>query len=131
MSWQNYVDQQLIGTGEASGGIIAGHDGNIWATSPEFSGKVTPQEIATIFKAFDDPSSAYVNGLRLAGEKWRCVRVDDGWIHLKKDQGSAHCVRTQKTVLIAANDGTTDSMTEGKTNNCVHKLGDYLKNAGY
>ena len=33
MSWQNYVDQQLMGSGLLNSAIIAGHDGTIWAKS--------------------------------------------------------------------------------------------------
>lgn len=33
MSWQNYVDQQLMGSGFVSKAVIAGHDGTLWAKS--------------------------------------------------------------------------------------------------
>lgn len=33
MSWQNYVDQQLLGSGVVTKAIIAGHDGTLWAKS--------------------------------------------------------------------------------------------------
>lgn len=33
MSWQNYVDQQLMGSGYVSKAVIAGHDGTLWAKS--------------------------------------------------------------------------------------------------
>ena len=34
MSWQQYVDDQLIGTKIIDEACLAGHDGVIWATSP-------------------------------------------------------------------------------------------------
>lgn len=33
MSWQSYVDQQLMGSGLVAKAIIAGHDGTLWAKS--------------------------------------------------------------------------------------------------
>jgi hypothetical protein len=35
MSWQSYVDNNLIGTGQVSQGAIFGLEGVQWATSPE------------------------------------------------------------------------------------------------
>jgi len=42
MSWQSYVDDQLLATKMVSAAAIAGHDGNIWAKSagPYFSKKL-------------------------------------------------------------------------------------------
>jgi profilin len=37
MSWQSYVDDQLIGTGHVSKAVITGLDGSIWAVSSGFS----------------------------------------------------------------------------------------------
>ena len=36
MSWQSYVDDQLISTKMIKNAVIAGHDGNIWAASAGF-----------------------------------------------------------------------------------------------
>jgi profilin len=33
MSWQAYVDQNLVGTKKVVQAAIHGHDGNVWATS--------------------------------------------------------------------------------------------------
>jgi profilin len=33
MSWQAYVDTNLVGTGKLTLAAIHGHDGNVWATS--------------------------------------------------------------------------------------------------
>lgn len=133
MSWQQYVDTHIVGTGDATGGLIAGHDGSIWASSPDVQNKVSSEELQGLFKAYRDPSDVQVNGAYLAGEKWRVVKVspDDGWIHLKKGAQSAHVIKTDKALLIGFNDGSSDKVTEGKTSTCVQKLGDYLKSQGY
>merc|ERR1712158_303036 len=38
MSWQSYVDDQLISTNMIKNAVIAGHDGNIWASSAGTTG---------------------------------------------------------------------------------------------
>jgi profilin len=37
MSWQSYVDDQLMATKFVNHAVIAGHDGNIWAQSAGFT----------------------------------------------------------------------------------------------
>ena len=37
MSWQSYVDDQLLNTKMVTHAVICGHDGNIWASSNNFS----------------------------------------------------------------------------------------------
>lgn len=36
MSWQSYVDDQLISTKMIKHAVICGHDGSIWASSADF-----------------------------------------------------------------------------------------------
>lgn len=40
MSWQSYVDEQLVGTGNITQAAIVGLDGNAWAQSAGFGLKV-------------------------------------------------------------------------------------------
>lgn len=37
MSWQAYVDDQLMSTKMVTHAVICGHDGNIWAQSAGFT----------------------------------------------------------------------------------------------
>jgi profilin len=39
MSWQAYVDNQLLATGKIAQAAIYGHNGSLWATSPGFQVK--------------------------------------------------------------------------------------------
>ena len=41
MSWQAYVDTNLVGTGKITKAAIHGHDGSLWATSKGFSVNTT------------------------------------------------------------------------------------------
>jgi hypothetical protein len=40
MSWQDYVDKSLLGTGLVSKAAIHGHNGGAWATSAGFAVRV-------------------------------------------------------------------------------------------
>jgi hypothetical protein len=59
MSWQDYIDQQLLcvlpSGGQLAHAAIVGTDGSVWAESNGFPA-ITEQEIAAIVKGFDDPS---------------------------------------------------------------------------
>lgn len=59
MSWQDYIDQQLMCTlpsgGQLSHAAIVGTDGGVWAQSESFPA-ITEEEIAALVKGFDDPS---------------------------------------------------------------------------
>jgi profilin len=37
MSWQAYVDDNLVGTGKVAKAAIFGLNGSLWATSPDFA----------------------------------------------------------------------------------------------
>ena len=67
MSWQQYVDEQLIVTKVVKDAVIAGHDGNIWAASKDFT--VTAEEMKKIAENFDNKEVMAMNGLVVAGTK--------------------------------------------------------------
>lgn len=41
MSWQDYVDKQLLASRCVTKAAIAGLDGNVWAKSPDFEVSIT------------------------------------------------------------------------------------------
>ena len=67
MSWQQYVDEQLIATKVVKDAVIAGHDGNIWAASKDFS--VSAEEMKKIAENFNNQEVLAMNGLVVAGTK--------------------------------------------------------------
>ena len=46
MSWQSYIDDQLMNTNLIKHAVIAGHDGNIWATSKEFKVSISGRGVS-------------------------------------------------------------------------------------
>lgn len=52
MSWQDYVDNQLMASQCVNKACIAGHDGNIWASSKGF--EVSPTSILAVHTKYND-----------------------------------------------------------------------------
>lgn len=63
MSWQEYVDSSLVGSGNVQEAAIIGFDGIIWATSATL--KLNNEDCQTIIKAYAVPTSS----INLCGEK--------------------------------------------------------------
>jgi len=126
MSWQAYVDTQLVGTGHCTKGIIIGHDGSLWAATAGFNLK--GNEGRQLAQQFNDPTSAFSGGVLVAGEKYMCIKADNRSIYGKKGAGGVACVKTTQAILIGTYD---DSIQPGQCANAVEKLADYLIENGY
>ncbi|KAI3657905.1 hypothetical protein MP638_003542 [Amoeboaphelidium occidentale] len=98
MSWQQYVDGNLVGTGKITKAAIHGLDGNPWATTAGFT--VKPDEAKTLVKAFSDASGIRASGLLIGGEKFIALRADDRSIYAKKGANGVVCVKTKQAVII-------------------------------
>jgi len=126
MSWQGYVDQQLIATGNIAQGAILGLDGNTWATSAGFT--ITPAEGAALANNFKNPSAAQAGGIVAAGTRYLTLKADDRSIYGKKGTSGIVTVKTATAVLIGVyKEGTQP----GAAANTVEKLADYLIENGY
>jgi len=68
MSWQEYVDSGLVGSGKISMAALIGQDQSVWAKSSDFP-TVTAPQLAALFKAFSDPSGLRAEGIRIASDK--------------------------------------------------------------
>jgi profilin len=90
-SWQSYVDEKLVGTGQIAAGAIIGLDGGTWAASPGFSLKYRlilffsyysyifsffrageGSKIVTLFK---NPSNVFASGVTVNGIKYIGIKV--------------------------------------------------------
>jgi len=126
MSWQTYVDSNLVGSGTLKQAAIFGHDGGQWATSAGFACK--PDEIKTLFAAYKDPSGIRSSGIHLAGVKYFALKCDDRSIYGKKASCGCITVKTNKAILVGIYDETQQP---GAAANVVEKVADYLINSGY
>ncbi|PKK72025.1 Profilin/allergen [Rhizophagus irregularis] len=126
MSWQAYVDNQLLGTGRISQAAIYGHNGSLWATSPGFS--LSPEEIKTLVDAFDNAEKIQSNGIYANGVKYFALNHDEKNIHGKKGLDGVVAEKTAQAVIIGVyKEGTV----AGQANKVVGDLGDYLRGLNY
>merc|ERR1711928_213980 len=103
MSWQSYVDEQLIASGMVTAAAIAGHDGNIWAKSNGFN--ASPDEVKRLLSNW---------GPNLARGK--------------KGSSGVHIYKTSQAVIIAC---YSEPIVAEQCAVTTEKLGDYLVSVGY
>ncbi|KDN45285.1 putative PFY1-profilin [Tilletiaria anomala UBC 951] len=126
MSWQTYVDTNLLGSGRVSHAAILGLKGGVWATSSGFA--LTPEEQRTIVSTFDAPDTAQANGIRAAGRKYFCLKADGRSVYGKQGADGIVCVKTAQCVLVCV---YLSPIVPGEANKVVESLGDYLISAGF
>lgn len=67
MSWQEYIDTSLLGSGHITEAAIIGHDGSLWAHSSSY--ELSAEETLIILRAYEQPESLFQAGLTLRGTK--------------------------------------------------------------
>jgi len=95
MSWQSYIDDQLLNTKMVTHAVICGHDGNIWATSSDFS--VTPDELKTLIAKYNNVEAMATSGIMIAGIKYMYLSSNDKVIRAKKGMNGVHTIKTTQS----------------------------------
>jgi profilin len=130
MSWQAYVDQSLVGTGNIDKAVICDATGQTtWASSPGFS--LAPAEMSAIAASFNDksePKGVISNGIKINGEKYMTIEASDDSLKAKKGKEGIVAYKTAQALLIAHH--PADIQTPNAFNS-VAELGEYLKKVGY
>ncbi|KAF8799814.1 profilin [Phlegmacium glaucopus] len=126
MSWQTYVDTNLVGTGKVSKAAILGLKGGVWATSHGFT--LSTEEQAAIVEGFVTPDKVQASGIRLAGQKYFTLSVIDRTIQGKKGADGVVVVKTTQAVLVAE---YTAPIQAPEATKVVESLADYLISVGY
>ncbi|KAI7879733.1 Profilin/allergen [Lichtheimia hyalospora FSU 10163] len=126
MSWQQYVDSNLIGTGSVSQAAIYGHNGSQWAVSPGFQLKA--EEVQEIVNGFTNPDGIRASGVHANGVKYFVLRADERSIYGKKNADGICLVKTNQAVLVGV---YTEGIQPGMCTKVVEGLADYLISVGY
>ncbi|XP_059619227.1 profilin [Phlebotomus argentipes] len=126
MSWQDYVDNQLLASRCVSKAAIAGHDGGVWAKSDAF--EVTKDEISKLVKGFEREDLLTSGGVTLAGQRYIYLSGTDRVIRAKLGKVGVHCMKTQQAVIVSIYE---DPVQPQQAASVVEKLGDYLITCGY
>jgi len=126
MSWQEYIDKQLMASGVVKHAVIAGHDGIIWAKSDKFN--PIDDDMISVFKGFGDKGLLQTSGLTIGGERYIYLSGDDKIIRAKKGKIGVHCMKTKQAVVVALYE---DPVQPQQCATVVEKLGEYLESCGY
>ncbi|KIO32638.1 hypothetical protein M407DRAFT_241333 [Tulasnella calospora MUT 4182] len=126
MSWQTYVDTNLVGTGKVSKAAIVGQQGGVWATSPGFT--LSQEEQNAVVGAWRDPSVVQASGVKLASVKYFTLQATPEHIYGKKGADGCIIVKTKQAILVAVY-GEPTQAPEATT--VVEGLADYLRGVGY
>ncbi|KAI0635071.1 profilin [Trametes polyzona] len=126
MSWQAYVDNNLLGTGKISKAAILGQAGGVWASSPGYT--LSADEQKAIVNAFNKPDEVLASGVRLAGQKFFTLQANDRSIYGKKQADGCILVKTKQAVLVAE---YTAPVQAPEATPIVENLADYLISVGY
>merc|ERR1712059_83314 len=97
MSWQSYVDEQLIASGMVTAAAIAGHDGNIWAKSNGFN--ASPDEVKRLLSNWG-PNLA-MGGVTVNTFKYMFLSSNEKVVRGKKGSSGVHIYKTSQAVIIA------------------------------
>ncbi|TFY81802.1 hypothetical protein EWM64_g2209 [Hericium alpestre] len=126
MSWQAYVDSNLLGTGKISKAAILGQAGGVWAASPGYTLSADEQKAAV--NAFSNPGAIQASGVRLAGRKFFVLQANERSIYGKQQADGVVLVKTKQAVLVAEYVAPTQAP---EATLIVEGLADYLINVGY
>jgi len=126
MSWQSYVDDQLLNTKMVTHAVICGHDGNIWAKSADFV--VTPEELKALIGKYADTSMLAQSGITVAGKKYMYLSSTDKVIRAKKGTSGVHAIKTTQTYIVCVYE---DPIVPEQAASVTEKLGDYLIQVGF
>merc|ERR1711997_1871 len=126
MSWQSYVDDQLISTKMINNAVIAGHDGNIWAHSAGFP--VSAEELKTLLTRYASTEELAMNGVTIAGTKYMFLSATDRVVRGKKGTSGVHCIKTVQALIVCVYE---DPVVPEQAATVTEKLGEYLISVGY
>jgi profilin len=126
MSWQAYVDTNLVGSGRIDKAAILGLQGGVWASSPGVT--ISPQQQDAIVKAFTNADKLQAGGIHLADQKYFTISVVGRTIQGKKGADGVVIVKTKQAVLVAVYVGPVQAP---EATSVVETLADYLISVGY
>ncbi|KAI0459267.1 profilin [Xylaria acuta] len=137
MSWQQYIDTSLVGSGHIDqAAIVSAAGDSIWARSSSFN--PSPDELKTIVAvlhgAADDKNDqtqvakAQAEGLHVATDRYVVARIDGRSIYARKGRTGVAIAKTKQAFIIAHHGET---QTAGNATSTTEALADYLIKVGY
>jgi len=128
MSWDSYIQDQLLATKCIRHAIICGHDANIWAKSSEIN--ITPADLTTFIGNFNqsDQLTFKTSGCKMGGEKYMYLSSNEKVARFKKGTSGIHTIKTTQAFIIC---WYAEPTMPEQAASVTEKLGDYLIQVGY
>jgi profilin len=126
MSWQSYVDDQLLATKVVTKAVIAGHDGSIWAASEGF--KISTEDIKKLLVNFENRDTLAQNGVTVAGTRYIYLSSTDRVLRARKGNSGVHVMKTVQAVIICQYE---EPVVPEQCAAVTEKLGEYLITVGF
>jgi profilin len=126
MSWQSYVDDQLMATKFVNHAVIAGHDGNIWAQSACFT--VSVEELKSLLGKYSNTESLAQSGVTVAAKKYMFLSSTDRVVRARKGTSGLHCIKTVQALIVCVYE---EPVLPEQAASVTEKLGEYLISVGY
>ncbi|XP_043197501.1 profilin-like [Amphibalanus amphitrite] len=130
MSWQDYVNKQLLATGSLRDALIMGMDGVIWARSTGLQ-ETKPEEVQNLLASLSDGGATLedVGGIRVAGTRYLYLAGEPGvFLSCKRAAVGLYVRQTQRVAIVAL---YQDPATLQQCEACVTSLCHYLGNKGF
>ncbi|EDW28240.1 GL19093 [Drosophila persimilis] len=130
MSWQDYVDNQLLASQCVTKGV---HCRTRWQhlgrslLALRFK-PITKEELAKLISGFDQQDILTSNGVTLAGQRYIYLSGTDRVVRAKLGRSGVHCMKTTQAVIVSIYE---DPVQPQQAASVVEKLGDYLITCGY
>ncbi len=129
--FQTYVNDHLMADlpsgGKLSSAAIIGHDGGVFAQSPDFP-EVSTDEMTSIMDGLDDPNRLAASGIRLGGTKYFLVPSEEcDQLRGRHKSGGILIIIKTITVMIV---GIYESGTAAEAEGLVLDMAEFLKSQG-
>lgn len=125
MSWQHYVDIDLIRTGSVTQAGIYDLQGNPWAYSQNPPFAAQKAEVAAVSRHFSAPAGLAATGVVIAGVRYLYIRgTANDMIYVKNGNTGVYFFRCNTCIIVGYHDG---SILPGDTMDAVTKLGDFFR----
>jgi len=126
MSWQAYVDTNLVGSGKISKAAIVGQQGGIWAATAGFT--LAQDEQNALLTAHANAEKTQSSGLRVAGEKYFTLSANERSVYGKKGANGIIVVKTKQAILVCVYEAPIQAP---EATPVAEGLADYLISVGY
>jgi len=126
MTWDAYITDQLLGSGNVQKAAILGHDGNTWATSEGFA--VSQDEALKMLAAFTSPDAMRASGMYVNGMKFFFLSNTEDVLRGKKDKQGIHVAKTTTAIIVAV---YQEPIQPGQAATTVESLADYFRSVNY